>query len=149
MQQRLEKLGWKAFDLFTKAHVAAYRATDGRIGRRFFKGAPVCLVDHVGRKSGQQRTTPLIYVRDGDAVVIVASKGGHPRHPAWWLNLRDNPDTSVQVDGERWPVRAREASEEERERLWRSAVEVWPAYDDYQEKTERTIPVVLLEPRED
>lgn len=143
----MRKLGWKLFGLFTKAHVAAYRATDGRIGRRFFKGAPVCLVEHVGRRSGETRTTPLIYVRDGDDVVIVASKGGAAAHPAWWLNLRANPEATVQVDAERWPVRAREADEAERERLWPSLTAVWPAYDDYQARTERRIPVVILEPR--
>jgi deazaflavin-dependent oxidoreductase (nitroreductase family) len=143
----LDRLGWKLFGGFTRLHVAAYRATGGRIGRRFFKGAPCCLVDHVGRKSGQRRTTPLIYVRDDENVVIVASKGGHPRHPAWWINLRANPETTVQVEGERWPVRAREADDAERERLWPSLTEVWPPYDDYQAKTDRKIPVVILEPR--
>ena len=144
----MQKLAWRAFDLFTKAHVAAYKATGGRIGRKFFKGAPVCLVDHVGRKSGRQRTTPLIYVRDGDAVVIVASKGGARSHPAWWINLRANPETTVQVDAERWPVRAREADDAERERLWPRLTEVWPDYDAYREKTERKIPVILLERRD-
>ncbi len=143
----MEKLGWRLFGLFTKAHVAAYRLTGGRIGRRFIRGAPVCLVDHVGRRSGAERTTPLICVRDGEDVVIVASKGGAPAHPAWWLNLRANPEASVQVDAERWPVRAREADEAERERLWPHLTAVWPAYDDYAAKTERRIPVVILEPR--
>lgn len=83
----MEKLQWKLFDLFTKAHVAAYRATGVRVGRKFFKGAPVCLVDHIGRKSGQARTTPLIYIRDGDAVVVVASKrsGRIGRRSLWCL----------------------------------------------------------------
>lgn len=141
----MRKLLWKGFGQFTKAHVAVYRATGGRIGRRFFRGAPVCLVEHVGRRSGQRRTTPLIYVRDGDAVVIVASKGGSHRHPAWYLNLRDNPDAHVQVDADRWAVRAREATEEERERLWPRMAEVWPDFDAYQERSSRTIPVLLLE----
>ncbi len=144
----MEKLQWKLFDLFTKAHVAAYRATGGRVGRKFFKGAPVCLVDHIGRKSGQARTTPLIYIRDGDAVVVVASKGGAPSHPAWWLNLRANPDASVQIDAEKWAVHARRADDAERERLWPLMNEVWPDYDNYQAKTDRRIPVVLLERRD-
>ncbi len=144
----MEKLQWKLFDLFTKAHVAAYRATGGRVGRKFFKGAPVCLVDHIGRKSGQARTTPLIYIRDGDAVVVVASKGGAPSHPAWWLNLRANPDASVQIDAEKWAVHARQADDAERARLWPLMNEVWPDYDDYQAKTDRRIPVVLLERRD-
>lgn len=142
----MEKLGWKLFDLFTKAHVAAYRVTGGRVGRKFFKGAPVCLVDHVGRRSGKRRTTPLIYVRDGEAVVIVASKGGAPKHPAWWINLRANPESAVQVDAERWAVRAREATDAERTRLWPRLTEAWPDYDSYATKTERKIPVIMLEP---
>jgi deazaflavin-dependent oxidoreductase (nitroreductase family) len=144
-----ERTGWKLFNLFTKAHVAAYKATGGRVGRKFIKGAPVCLVDHVGRKSGQHRTTPLIYIRDDDDVVVVASKGGYPSHPAWWINLRANPETAVQVDSESWPVRAREATDEERQRLWPELTEVYPPYDDYQAKTERRIPVVVLELRSD
>jgi deazaflavin-dependent oxidoreductase (nitroreductase family) len=145
MQKRLEKLGWQAFNAFTKLHVAAYRASGGRIGKKF-RGAPCCLVDHVGRKSGEQRTSPLIYTRDGDSVVLIASKGGHPKHPAWWINLRANPETRVQVGDERWQVRAREVSDEaERTRLWEQMVAVYPPYDDYQAKTDRKIPVILLE----
>jgi deazaflavin-dependent oxidoreductase (nitroreductase family) len=141
----VEKFGWKLFDLFTKAHIAAYRATGGRIGHRFLRGAPVCLVEHVGRKSGEERTSPLIYGRDGDDVILVASKGGHRRHPAWLLNLRANPRATVQIWGERWPVLAREAEEEERERLWSLMTEIWPSYDGYQARTKRRIPIVVLE----
>ncbi|HKJ35439.1 MAG TPA: nitroreductase family deazaflavin-dependent oxidoreductase [Solirubrobacterales bacterium] len=147
MASGLDRAGWKLFNGFTKVHVAAYRTTGGKVGRKFLKGAPCCLVDHVGRKSGQHRTSPLIYVRDGENVVIVASKGGHPKYPAWWINLRANPDTTVQVDGDKWDVRAREADDAERERLWPQLTEVWPPYDEYQEKTDRRIPVVILEPR--
>lgn len=141
------RTGWKLFNLFTKAHVAVYKATGGRVGHKFLKGAPVCLVEHVGRKSGRRRTTPLIYIRDDDAVVLVASKGGHRSHPAWWINLRANPEAFVQIDSDRWPVRAREATDDERERLWPRLTEVWPDYDDYQAKTKRRIPVILLERR--
>lgn len=147
--EALDRVGWKLFGGFTRAHVAVYRATGGRIGANFFRRAPCCLVDHVGARSGQRRTTPLIYARDGDDVVIVASKGGHQRHPAWLHNLRANPETTVQVGGERWPVRAREATEPERERLWPRLTSIWPAYDDYQQKTERKIPLVILERRPD
>jgi len=142
----MEKLGWKLFNAFTRLHVAAYKASGGRIGRTF-RGGPCCLVDHVGRKSGEHRTTPLIFTRDGETVVLVASKGGHPKHPAWWINLRANPDSAVQVGAKRWPVRAREATDAERERLWPQMVEVYAPYDEYQEKTDRKIPIVLLEPR--
>lgn len=142
----MEKLGWRIFDLFTRAHIAAYRATGGRIGHRFLRGSPVCLVDHVGRKSGTERTTPLIYGRDGDDVVIVASKGGHRKHPAWLLNLRAHPSATVQIWDEKWPVLAREAEEErERERLWSLMTEIWPDYDNYQAKTKRQIPIMVLE----
>lgn len=143
----VEKLGWKAFGAFTKLHVASYKATGGRIGHRFLRGAPVCLVEHVGRKSGEHRTTPLIYARDGEAVAIVASKGGAPSHPAWYHNLMASPETHVQVRGERWPVRAREATSTERGRLWPELEEVWPDYATYREKTDREIPILLLEPR--
>lgn len=147
MQKQMEKVGWKAFNAFTKLHVATYRASGGRIGKTF-RGAPCCLVDHVGRKSGEHRTTPLIFTRDGDSVVLIASKGGHPKHPAWWINLRANPDTTVQVGAESWPVTACEVTDEqERERLWKQMTEVYSPYDDYQAKTDRKIPVVLLEPR--
>ena len=110
-------------------------------------GAPMLLLDHVGAKSGKQRTSPLLYIPDGERVAIIASKGGHPRHPAWFHNLRANPDATVQVRSERRPVRARIATGEERARLWRRAVELWPAYADYQARTEREIPVVVLDPR--
>jgi deazaflavin-dependent oxidoreductase (nitroreductase family) len=112
------------------------------------KAASVCLVENVGRKSGKLRTTPLIYVRDGESLVIVASKGGSSSDPAWWLNLQANPDAEVQVGAERWSVRAREASAEERERLWPKVVEVWPDYESYQANTERNIPVIFLDRRE-
>ena len=136
---------WKVWNQGTKAHVAAYRLTGGRVGSSF-RGAPVALVDHVGRRSGKRRTAPLLYLADGEDVVIVASKGGSHKHPAWWLNLRDNPRTTVQVGSERWEVTAREATVEERERLWPRLVEMYSSYADYQERTDRRIPVIILEP---
>ena len=105
------------------------------------------LLDHVGAKSAVKRTTPLVYVRDGENVVIVASKGGHPRHPAWFHNLRANPDTTIQVGSTREAVRARVADPPERARLWPKVIEVYPGYEDYQQRTEREIPLVILEPR--
>ena len=129
-------------------HRLVYRATGGRIGRRI-PGirAPMLLLDHVGAKSGKRRTSPLLYIPDGERVAIIASKGGHPKHPAWFHNLRANPDTTAQVGTDRRDVRARVATGEERERLWRRAVELWPAYADYQARTERKIPVVVLDRR--
>ena len=121
----------------------AYRTTGGRIGRSY-KGAPVALVDHVGRKSGKRRTSPLIYWPDGDDVVIVASFGGARRDPVWWPNLKANPRTTVQVGSERRHVVARQATPEEKQRLWPKMVAIYAPYEDYQRKTERDIPVVLL-----
>jgi deazaflavin-dependent oxidoreductase (nitroreductase family) len=106
------------------------------------------LLDHVGAKSGTKRTSPLLYVKDGDDVVVIASKGGYPKHPAWYHNLMANPDTTVQVGSERRSVHARVAGPEERERLWAIAVKAYRGYDDYQARSKgREIPLVILEPR--
>ena len=105
------------------------------------------LLDHVGARSGTRRTTPLLYVADGEDLVLIASKGGFPKHPAWFHNLCANPDTTVQVGSEHRPVHARLAAPEERDRLWALAVEAYPGYKDYQARADREIPVVVLEPR--
>ncbi len=105
------------------------------------------LLDHVGARSGVGRTTPLVYVQDGESIVIVASKGGHPKHPAWYHNLRANPDATVQIGSERRPVRARVAGAGERGRLWDKAVQTYGGYSGYQERTDREIPLVVLERR--
>jgi deazaflavin-dependent oxidoreductase (nitroreductase family) len=105
------------------------------------------LLDHVGAKSGTKRTTPLVYVDDAPDVVLVASKGGHPRNPAWYHNLLANPDTTVQIGAARRAVHARVATPEERERLWPKAVATYSGYSGYQERTAREIPLVILEPR--
>jgi deazaflavin-dependent oxidoreductase (nitroreductase family) len=105
------------------------------------------LLDHVGAKSGKVRTTPLAYLRDRENVVLVASKGGHPRNPAWFHNLMANPDTTIQVGSKRRAVHARLAKGKERERLWEEVVELYGGYRDYQERTDRVIPLVVLEPR--
>jgi len=108
----------------------------------------MCLLDHVGARSGTKRTTPLLYFRDGESVVLIASKGGFPKHPAWFHNLKTNPETTVQVGGERLTVRARVATPEERERLWPKAEEAWPGFSTYQARSQgREIPMVILEPR--
>jgi deazaflavin-dependent oxidoreductase (nitroreductase family) len=103
------------------------------------------LLTTTGRSSGEQRTTPLIYAEDGDRYVIVASKGGAPEHPGWYQNLAKTPEVELQVMDDVFPARARTAEGEEREQLWRKANEVWPHYDEYQTKTDREIPVVVLE----
>ena len=105
------------------------------------------LLDHVGAKSGTKRTTPLLYVDDGADVVIVASKGGFPKNPAWFHNLMANPDTTVQIGSEQRPVHARVARPEERERLWGLAERAYSGYADYRARTDREIPLVVLEPR--
>jgi len=103
------------------------------------------LLDHVGAKSGIKRTSPLLYIPDGDDLVIVASKGGYPKHPAWFHNLQANPDTTVQVGSGRRQVRARVATPQERERLWPHVIESYAGYAEYQARTGREIPLVILE----
>jgi F420H(2)-dependent quinone reductase len=138
---------WPVLNRVFAAHSAIYRLTDGRIGQRI-PGLPrFLLLDHVGAKSGTKRTSPLIYVEDGENVVVVASKGGFPKNPAWFHNLKANPDTTVQIGREKRAVRARVAGEEERERLWPKAVDAYGDYATYQRRTERKIPLVVLEPR--
>jgi deazaflavin-dependent oxidoreductase (nitroreductase family) len=121
-----------------------YRASGGKVAGSM-KGAPILLLTTTGRKSGKRRTTPLLYLRDGDALAVVASEGGAPRHPAWFLNLQAAPDVEIEIGREREPRRAREATPEERQRLWPRLVELYAPYASYQQKTSRTIPVVLLE----
>jgi deazaflavin-dependent oxidoreductase (nitroreductase family) len=108
----------------------------------------MCLLDHVGAKSGTKRTTPLLYVEDGEDVFIIASKGGFPKHPAWFHNLKANPDTTVQIGSEHRAVHARVAKPEERDRLWAKAVKSYSGYEDYAARSKgREIPLVVLEPR--
>ena len=132
--------------LFGQEHVDRYRATDGEEGHDW-NGTQTLLLTTTGRKSGEQRTTPLIMRTDGDRYVIVASKGGAPEDPDWFANLQADPEASFQVQADDIPVRADVAEGEERERLWKLMAEVWPAYDDYAAQTDRKIPVVILTPR--
>jgi F420H(2)-dependent quinone reductase len=143
----LAERSWPILRRLMGGHATVYRATHGLVGHRIPGLPPMLLLDHVGAKSGQRRTAPLVYLRDGDDVVIVASKGGYPRHPAWFHNLRAHPDTSVQIGGERRAVHARVATAEEHQRLWPKVVEVYGGYADYQERTTRQIPLVVLERR--
>jgi deazaflavin-dependent oxidoreductase (nitroreductase family) len=132
-------------NLFGDEHVQRYRETGGKVGHEWRNGSKILLLTTKGRKTGEPRTSPLIYENDGDRYVIVASKGGAPEHPGWYRNLSKNPDVELQVMDEVFPAHARTAEGEERERLWRLVARQWPAYDDYQQKTEREIPVVVLE----
>jgi deazaflavin-dependent oxidoreductase (nitroreductase family) len=138
---------WPLLRTLMKGHTTAYRVTRGVVGHRFPGAPPMLLLDHKGAKSGQQRTTPLVYTRDGNQLVLVASKGGHPKNPAWFHNLKANPDTTVQVGSERREVHARVARPEERGRLWDKAVSAYGGFDDYRRRTDREIPLVVLEPR--
>lgn len=132
--------------LFGPEHVRVYRETGGERGYHW-RGTTILLLSTTGRKSGEQRTTPLIHRTDDDRWVVIASKGGSPEHPSWFENLSADPDAEIQVKDEVIPVRASVAEGEERERLWKLMTEVWPDYDEYQTKTDRTIPVVIFERR--
>ncbi|HEX2087693.1 MAG TPA: nitroreductase family deazaflavin-dependent oxidoreductase [Solirubrobacteraceae bacterium] len=137
---------WSVARRFIGGHTLLYRATRGVVGHHVPGAPPMLLLDHVGAKSGRRRTTPLAYLKDGPDYVIVASKGGHPKHPAWYHNLRAHPDTTIQVGSRRLPVRARVADPDEREKLWPKVVALYGGYEGYQRKTERKIPLVVLEP---
>jgi deazaflavin-dependent oxidoreductase (nitroreductase family) len=135
----------EAETLFGEEHVRRYRETGGEVGHRWKRGSKILLLTTKGRKSGEPRTKPLIYEADGDRYVIVASKGGAPEHPDWYENLQAEPNVELQVLDQVFPARAHTAEGEERERLWQLVNEQWPDYDSYQEKTDREIPVVVLE----
>ncbi len=133
-------------DLFGAEHVRVYRDTAGERGY-LWRGTTILLLSTEGRSSGEQRTTPLIHRTDGERWVVVASKGGAPANPGWYENLKANPEVTIQVRDQVIPALASDAEGEERERLWSLMVEVWPAYDEYQAKTDRKIPVVILSRR--
>lgn len=130
--------------LFGAEHIRRYRETDGEVGY-LWNGAPCLILTTTGRRTGEPRDTALICNFDGDRPVIVASRGGAPTHPQWYLNLAANPHVQVQVKGERFAARARTVEGAERERLWALMCEVWPNYEQYQSRTSRVIPVVVLE----
>jgi proline iminopeptidase len=135
----------EAENLFGQEHVRRYRETSGEVGHVWKRGSKTLLLTTQGRKTGNATTTPLIYAEDGDKYVIVASKGGAPKHPGWYRNLAKHPDVQVQVKDDVFAARARTAKGDERERLWQLALQQWPDYDAYQTRTEREIPVVVLE----
>ena len=133
--------------LMSRLNTWAYRATAGRLGGKFRGGAPVMLVTTIGRKTGARHTTPLLYLRDGDRVVTVASKGGMDHHPLWYGNMVANPDVDVQIGSDVTAMRASTASETEKAALWPRLVAMYPDYAQYQQRTARNIPVVILAPR--
>jgi len=138
---------WPLLRRLMGVHGRVYRLSGGRIGQHLPGAPPMLLLDHMGARSGKRRTTPLAYLDDGEDVVVVASKGGHPRNPGWFHNLLAHPDTAVQIGRETRPVHARVAGGRERKRLWPRVVELYRGYEGYQQRTEREIPLVVLEPR--
>jgi deazaflavin-dependent oxidoreductase (nitroreductase family) len=130
--------------LFGKEHTQRYRETGGEEGHEW-QGTKTLLLTTTGRKSGEPRELPLIYGRSGEDYLIVASKGGADTPPAWYVNLKANPEVEVQVMDERFKARAREATPDEKPEMWKTMTAEWPAYDDYQRKTEREIPIIVLE----
>jgi proline iminopeptidase len=131
--------------LFGHEHVRRYRETDGEEGFEWKEGSHILLLTTTGRKTGNKTTAPLIFGLDGDTPVIVASQGGAPDHPGWYKNLVKNPAAEVQIKGETFAVRAREAEGDERDRLWELMNQEWRHYEEYQTRTDRRIPVVVLE----
>ena len=142
-----EKLGSAFVKVMSVANTWIFRASGGKYGAKFMRGAPVLLLTTTGRKSGEPRVAPLIYLRDGERLVIVASKGGMAKNPLWYGNLIANPNVEVELPGEKIAMRAERATDEEKALLWPRLLEVYPDYDDYQARTERNIPVVILSRR--
>ena len=138
MSERRELPGWIA------DHMKKYLETDGREGH-IWNGVPTLLITTTGRKSKEAQMIPLIYGKDGERYLIVASRGGADAHPAWYLNLAANPAVKLQVGAEKFAARARTANAQEKKKLWPIMTKVWPAYDEYQAKTKRDIPLVVLE----
>ena len=129
---------------FNRSVIAEFREKDGAVSGPF-AGAPLLLLTTTGAKTGTERTTPLVHTRDGDRIVIIASKGGAPRHPDWYRNLSANPQVTVELPGDTFRAQARVADGEERDRLYRAQADLMPNFDEYAAKTDRLIPVVVLE----
>ena len=147
------ELARRAIKLMSAVNVRVYRLTRGRVGGTWRVGAawrkpvPICLMEHRGRRTGKVRTTPLVYLRDADRVVVVASQAGRPTHPLWYRNIEADPDVNVQIAADRRAMRAHTADAAERAELWPRLVDLYSDYDSYQSWTKREIPVVVLTPR--
>jgi len=141
-----ERIASVIVKLMSKANTWIFRASGGRVGAKFLRGAPVCLVTTTGRKTGEPRVAPLLYLADGENVVLVASKGGMSHHPLWYRNMQANPAVEVEIGTEKRPMTARTASDAEKKALWPRLVAMYPDYDDYQARTTRDIPVVICSP---
>ncbi|MCV7211710.1 nitroreductase family deazaflavin-dependent oxidoreductase [Mycolicibacterium canariasense] len=146
---RIIDRSWPIIGPLARGHAAIYRMTGGRLGERFPGVPPILLLDHVGARSGRLRTTPLVYMRDGDRYVLVAAKGGHPTNPAWFYNLRAHPHATIQIGARRVQVAASEVIGEERQALWPRALAYTSHWRRYAKRVppSRTIPLVLLQPR--
>lgn len=142
----LVERSWSILRRLSGAHARLYGWSRGRIGHRVPFAPRMLLLEHIGAKTGIRRVTPLVYTRDGDDLILVASKGGHPKNPAWFHNLVANPETEVQVGRHRLDVKARVATEAEHPRLWRKVVKTYSGFDSYQRHTDRKIPLIVLEP---
>jgi deazaflavin-dependent oxidoreductase (nitroreductase family) len=143
-----ERIGTVAVRIMSVLNTLAFRASGGRIGGKFLRGAPVCLLTTTGARSGTRRTTPLLYLADGDDIVLVASKGGMSHSPAWYFNLVKHPECEAQVGSSVRKLRARRASDAEKAERWPKLLAMYPDYADYQARTSRNIPVMILSPRE-
>ena len=130
---------------FARMHIWVYRRSNGRLGARLL-WFPAALLTTIGRKSGEPRTTPTLYLRDGDRVIVAASRSGTDKNPMWYLNLKANPKVSVQIRKETLDLTARDATDEERANYWPQLVKMYPTYEDYQSWTDRTIPIVICDP---
>jgi F420H(2)-dependent quinone reductase len=143
--RRQSKLSIAVQNMLTAIHIFLYRSTRGAIGGRMLN-SPVLLLNTKGRKTGKPWTVPLLYLADGDDLVLVASNGGVPKHPGWYLNLQANPDVEIEIMDAKKQVTARTATPEEKQRLWPLVVAMYPGYARYQTITDRDIPLVLLQP---
>ncbi len=123
-----------------------YKRTDGKVGGKFLKGAPVALLTTTGRKTGEPRVSPLLYLREGDRVILVASQGGAANNPMWYLNLKANPKVTIQIKDQVLHLTARDATEAEKAEYWPKLVAMYSSFDDYQSWTDRVIPVVICDP---
>ena len=130
----------------SRANTWIYQKTDGKIGGKFLQGAPVALLTTTGRKTGEPRVSPLLFWREGNRIVLIASQGGAANNPMWYLNLKANPNVSVQIKDEVLMLKARDATEAERAEYWPKMATMYSSFDDYQSWTDRVIPVVICDP---
>lgn len=135
-----------AIKWMSRINTWAYKVSGGRVGGKFLQGAPVALLTTIGRKSGEPRVSPLLFLRDGDRVVLVASQGGRASNPMWYLNLKANPKVTVQIKKEVLNLTARDATEAERAQYWPQLVAMYSSFEDYQSWTDRVIPIVICDP---